>query len=83
LKRRAAAIPKIEELTDRAARGLLRHAKVVSHIAGVQRAGRSAAGVPLRGWSQESSVKALLPALEAVDAALQQRKQRDDATTPA
>ncbi len=83
LKRRASKIANIEELTDRAARGLLRHAKGVSHIAGVQRAGRSAAGVPLRGWNQESSVKALLPALEAVDAALQLRKQRDGAAAPA
>ncbi len=80
LKRRGAKITKLEELTERAARGLMLHAKAVSHIAGVQRAGRSAAGVPLRGWDQASAVKAMLPTLETVDAAILQSKQRDGAT---
>ena len=79
LKRRGAKISNLEELTERAARGLMLHAKAVSHIAGVQRAGRSAAGVPLRGWDQASAVKALLPTLETVDAAILQSKQREGA----
>lgn len=79
LKRRGGKLGNLAELTERAAQGLMQHAKAVSHIAGVQRAGRSAAGLPLRGWDHASAVKALLPALEAVDAAIAQSKQRSSA----
>jgi CheY-like chemotaxis protein len=54
----------LADLTERAAQGLRLHAQAVSHIAGVQRPGRSAAGLPLRGWNHESAVRALLPALD-------------------
>jgi hypothetical protein len=79
LKRRGGTLANLAELTERAAQGLMLHAKAVSHIAGVQRAGRSAAGLPLRGWDHASAVKALLPALETVDAAITQSRQRSSA----
>jgi hypothetical protein len=75
LKRRGAKLINLSQLTERAALGLMQHAKAVSHVAGVQRAGRSAAGLPLRGWDHASNVKALLPTLETVDAAIAQSKQ--------
>lgn len=77
LKRHAARIDdagKLSELSERAGRGLRQYAQSVSHIAGVQRAGRSAAGLPLRGWNHESAVKALLPSLDTVEAALRQHE---------
>jgi hypothetical protein len=86
LRRHAAAVTSpeaLQDLTERAARGLLSHAQSVSHIVGVQRPGRSAAGLPLRGWNHEASVKALLPSLDTVDAALQQQGLVRPTTEPA
>jgi CheY-like chemotaxis protein len=83
LKRRGSGLTDLTALTERAAQGLILHAKGVSHIAGVQRPGRSAAGMPLRGWDQMSTVKALLPALDTVDAAIAQSRQRESIQIPA
>ncbi|MFN9449219.1 MAG: response regulator [Rubrivivax sp.] len=59
----------LAELTERAAQGLRLHAKAVSHIGGIQRAGRSAAGLPVRGWNHDASIKAMLPTMDLSSAA--------------
>jgi CheY-like chemotaxis protein len=81
LKRHATRISdpaQLADLAERAGRGLRQYAHAVSHIAGVQRAGRSAGGLPLRGWNHESALKALMPSLQAVEAALQQGALTND-----
>jgi hypothetical protein len=70
LKRHRDRVAQPEPLALRAAQGLQKYAQSLSHIAGVQRSGRSAAGLPLREWGTEAAAKGILPSLASIELAL-------------